>query len=132
MSWQAGLDYLKRYQQSRLDSLNNAKRCKWFTSEVDSTDSLLAYFNGTDENEAWSKLYNASFDPDTVGGGRINKAWKAAAQVDILAGWYRDIRIMYAAGDKARPRTTADFDRYEYLRTLARAYKQDEIKLEFS
>ena len=129
MSWAAGLDYMTKYQNSRLDALNNKKVRKWFTAESTDLQDMAGKFGNQDECKEWLTAYTSSLG---TGQDTPDKLYRPAAKADILAGWYRDLYIMYGAGPSFRVRSNADQDRFEYLRTISRIKKTEQSQTEFT
>jgi hypothetical protein len=116
-----------------LDALNNVKRRKWFSSGVTSMSELMPKFDGAAERSEWLTAYTKSLT-DISGTVSLDKLIKPSVKADILAGWYRDIRIQYCAGPASvdRVRSNADQDRFEYLRTIARMKKAEQLQMELA
>ena len=130
MSFEAATKYLSDYNKSKREALDNKKGARWFTGGV--TD--LAMFKNTvcdrtDDRAEWNRLYTESLQA-TNGAAPTNGAEPTTAKrmrielrIELLAGWYRDIRILFCVNDTCSPRGSLDYDRFELMRAYFRDRK---------
>jgi len=108
--------YISDYRIERCKALNNERRMPWFASASSSIPALLTDVCSTKEaNSQWERVYlqgdkSAVNDRLKLSGYRM--------EVAFVAGCRRDLRILFAAGDDNRPRTSLDWDRFEYQRLI--------------
>ena len=122
MSLEAACDYLEWYQTSKQAALSNASRSTWFLSGMDTMDDLkTGPFDRATERTDWAQAYQA-------GTSTIPKLGLMELKVTILAGWYKDLRMIFACGPDNRIRTASDFDRAAYMHSIAAGLSVNALK----
>ena len=122
MSFPAVCNYLIEYSKSKRDALNNKKGLRWFTDKVGALSQFqTSIFSRTGERAAWTAQYVSSL---TAGKGiMFNRMMKEEMKVELLSGWYRDIRILMCTDSSCRVRNAYDYERFEFMRSYYRDRK---------
>ena len=122
MSFEKACDYLTEYQKTKQAAMNNEKRSKWFLYPLKKlTDIKDDIFERGTERTDWSKDYQS---PTST----LPRLALLEMKVTVLAGWYKDIRMIFTCGPDNRVRTPVDFDRATYMHSVAAELSVSHLK----
>jgi len=113
------IKYLDTYRKDRGDALNNQKRMRWSTSDVDDLKALQAKFSSTQENTDWQTSYDKMKEAMRAKRAEprenVSKRQAQQQKIAFLAGCRRDLRMLFISGADTM-RTAVDWDRYEFMK----------------
>ena len=113
------IKYLDKYRADRVDALNNQKRMRWSTSDVDDLKALQEKFSSKQENTDWQTSYDKMKEAMRAKRAEpkenVSKRQAQQQKIAFLAGCRRDLRILFIASTDTM-RTPVDWDRYEFMK----------------
>lgn len=116
-------NYLDDYRAVKAAALQNQRRARWFVSAVATLPDLFdTVFNTTDDNKAWTALYDLEAQP-------IAKLSAALLRIHHVAGCRHDLREQFAVDTAHEPKGHLDFDRHTIMTEASAQFANKLIRM---